>query len=369
MRRFESVIKYKTTEELSPRTKVAAFDMDYTLIHPKSGLKFPKDKNDWEWHFKNVPLKLNKLYEDGYDIVIFSNQNGIKKGKQKEEDIIDKIKLMSQELKIPLTAYLSTDKDYYRKPSTSMWDLHITYILPYVDLENSFYVGDAAGRIKGWDGNKKTKKDFSCSDRKFAKNCGIKFYTEQMFFLNKTGTTNWEWKSLNPNTYNFDNQLQDIDLTCDVVIMVGCPASGKSTFSKKYIDNYTIINRDKLKTMSKCQKYMEQALLNGKKVIIDNTNPDKISRNVWIKISKKYNKSVECCVMNTKREVAKHMNLYREKISEGKIKRIPDIAYNIFFKKFELPIKAEGIDKIHSVKFVPKFKSKFHKNKFMEFTE
>lgn len=30
-----------------------------------------------------------------------------------------------------------------------------------IDLTTSCYVGDAAGRPKGWDGNARTKKDFS----------------------------------------------------------------------------------------------------------------------------------------------------------------------------------------------------------------
>jgi bifunctional polynucleotide phosphatase/kinase len=40
-----------------------------------------------------------------------------------------------------------------------------------VDDSKSFYVGDAAGRAKNWTPNK--PKDFSCSDRMFARNAGI----------------------------------------------------------------------------------------------------------------------------------------------------------------------------------------------------
>ena len=38
-------------------------------------------------------------------------------------------------------------------------------------MNESFYVGDAAGRIKNWDAGK--PKDFSCTDRMFAHNCGL----------------------------------------------------------------------------------------------------------------------------------------------------------------------------------------------------
>ena len=40
-----------------------------------------------------------------------------------------------------------------------------------VNKSESFYVGDAAGRAKGWAKDK--PKDFSCSDRMFAANIGI----------------------------------------------------------------------------------------------------------------------------------------------------------------------------------------------------
>lgn len=66
-----------------------------------------------------------------------------------------------------------------------------------IDFENSVYVGDAAGRDKGW--KKKAKRDFGCSgnffrilkilnfslDRKFAQNVGLKFHTPDHFFNGK----------------------------------------------------------------------------------------------------------------------------------------------------------------------------------------
>lgn len=48
-------------------------------------------------------------------------------------------------------------------------------------MDKSFYCGDAAGRPENW--APKKKKDFSCSDRLFAKNFGLKFYTPEEHFL------------------------------------------------------------------------------------------------------------------------------------------------------------------------------------------
>ena len=36
------------------RQKIAAFDMDHTLVKPKNNRKFPKDENDWEWYNESV---------------------------------------------------------------------------------------------------------------------------------------------------------------------------------------------------------------------------------------------------------------------------------------------------------------------------
>lgn len=48
-----------------------------------------------------------------------------------------------------------------------------------IDLAESMYIGDAAGRpVRG-----KIKKDFSFSDRLFALNIGLKFFTPEEHFL------------------------------------------------------------------------------------------------------------------------------------------------------------------------------------------
>jgi hypothetical protein len=46
-------------------------------------------------------------------------------------------------------------------------------------MKESFYCGDAAGRPAG----NGRKKDFTDTDRKFALNVGLTFYTPEMYFL------------------------------------------------------------------------------------------------------------------------------------------------------------------------------------------
>jgi DNA 3'-phosphatase len=47
------------------RPKVAAFDLDGTLIATKSGMAFPKNAGDWAWWHGSVPSRLKALHENG----------------------------------------------------------------------------------------------------------------------------------------------------------------------------------------------------------------------------------------------------------------------------------------------------------------
>jgi bifunctional polynucleotide phosphatase/kinase len=173
-------------QQISGSTKIAAFDMDLTIIDNKSRgttRKFPKGRHDWVWLHDNVPKVLKDLYTQGYKIVIFTNQAGIARGNTKQEDIMGKISDLIAEVGIPIQAYVSTTKDAWRKPSKNMWEYMSTYRNQGIKVEakNSFYVGDAAGRPWGWKRGK--KKDFSNSDREFAANSGVAFFTPEEFFL------------------------------------------------------------------------------------------------------------------------------------------------------------------------------------------
>jgi bifunctional polynucleotide phosphatase/kinase len=78
------------------------------------------------------------------------------------------VAVLSQ-LDLPISIYAATERDKFRKPRTGMWaklledcDLEEAGA---VDLENSIFVGDAAGRIERIKGGIKVKKDHSCVDR------------------------------------------------------------------------------------------------------------------------------------------------------------------------------------------------------------
>lgn len=338
-------------------TKVASFDLDNTIITTKSGKKFPIDKNDWKFFNQYVKEVLYDYYNQCYKIVIFTNQLGIKKGKIKKEDFLDKIANIQKELNIEFDILISIADDYYRKPMTGMWDFFLEHYQKEqkgqtINYKKSFYCGDAAGR----------KGDFDMTDIQFAHNIGLPFeIPENIFKPESKSKIKYETKA--DDYYGLDlkkliKTRTSIDIKPhkkqEMIIMVGRQGSGKTEFSKelsKKLKDYVHINQDICKTKAKCYKMTEDSLKQGKNVIIDSTNPDKKTRAEYIKIGKKYNTHIRVFIMDIPELLAKHLNNYRVQVSKGEVDRIPEVAYRIFNKKYEEPSKDEGIDEIEKVPF------------------
>jgi bifunctional polynucleotide phosphatase/kinase len=126
-----------------------------------------------------VPMKLRELHREGYQIIIFTNQGRLTNatGGEAPEAQLFKLKLdaVLKDLDVPLTLYAACANDIYRKPRTGMWDQMLKDFGRRIRIEDSYLVGDAAGRVK----------DHSDSDRHFCMNIGIGFITPEEFFLNK----------------------------------------------------------------------------------------------------------------------------------------------------------------------------------------
>lgn len=132
-------------------TKIASFDLDNTIIETLSGKKFATGSTDWKLMNK-VVTKLTHLSNDGYKIVIFTNQLGINRGKPTKTEFKHKMESIAIKLRIPLLVMAAIMKDLYRKPCMGMWNhfLKEENGLVKVDKNTSFYVGDAAGREDKW---------------------------------------------------------------------------------------------------------------------------------------------------------------------------------------------------------------------------
>ncbi|MEW5316772.1 MAG: hypothetical protein WDW38_008122 [Sanguina aurantia] len=121
-----------------PSAKIAAVDLDGTMITQKSTLKFgPKDADDWKWfNKKKTPEALRGFVEDGYRLVMITNQGSI--------------------------------KAKFDGPAADKVRGRISNVI----AETSFFVGDAAGRPG----------DFAASDKDMAAALGIQFKVPEDVF-------------------------------------------------------------------------------------------------------------------------------------------------------------------------------------------
>ncbi|CAG8767395.1 10364_t:CDS:2, partial [Funneliformis caledonium] len=124
--------------EKTGRSKIAAFDLDDTLITINGSHKYPKDENDWKWWSKIVPKKIKQIYEEGYKVVIISNQGSFESSKKtsekKRKDFMNKINHMANNLNIPFEVYVATARDKYRKPMIGIWNYIIEHGNDGVDI-------------------------------------------------------------------------------------------------------------------------------------------------------------------------------------------------------------------------------------------
>ncbi|KAA1478773.1 PNK3P-domain-containing protein [Dentipellis sp. KUC8613] len=344
----------------APSAKVAVFDLDGTLIKSTIGVKKRPKASPfvWAWWRDSVPEKLKQVHESGYAVVIISNQ-GIRSAQL--DSWKKKMALIANALPdVPFHLFAATAKDGHRKPMPGMWrELQAIFAQERVPIDHqvSFYVGDAAGRT--------STNDFASTDRKFALNVGINFYTPEEYFLNLPAASyelpGFHVSSLKPSELQAHSPL--IQLTCPpgVILFVGLPCLGKTTFYRKHFApaGYVHINQDTLKSRSKCIQTAEEALAQGKSCVIDNTNRDQQTRKYYLDLAKKTKTPVRCLLFEGSAELAWHNNLYRAyNLPPSAAKReperdfVPYMAFTGYSQNYEEPKIDEGFASIQHVPWV-----------------
>jgi len=288
----------------SRSTKLAIFDFDGTLVRPKESRRFPKDKEDWEWLRPTVPIKLKEYAKQKYRMVIVTDQSKPWK--------VEMIKDVVQALKLNITVVIGV-KDA-QKPNPGLF---LTQFTPgkNMDMEDSFYVGDAAGRAADW----------ADRDIQFAKNVGLKFYTPEEIFDEPRSQ-----RSPTPKIAIPDHK--------EVIIMIGYPGSGKSTVIKENFEPYGYyrVEGDVYKTAKAMIK--EARKHPGQSIVFDATNGTRERRQAYIDYAREIGFGVRCVWVTTSIEEAMARVNKREK--ETGIK-IPAIALYLYRKKFEEPTADE----------------------------
>jgi bifunctional polynucleotide phosphatase/kinase len=297
---------------------MAGFDLDGTIIKTKSGRRFPKDMNDWQLINDSIKIKLSSLIDNGYTIVIFTNQKNLEK-RLGIEAFRKKCKNIQTELGVPMVFYVALINNYMRKPFPGMLEVYNNN--NKISLKDSFYVGDAWSKTEC----------FSDSDLCFAKNCNLSFYKAEEFFLSNPKIYDNSYNNLFPKVDYELNELNEFIKDKQYLFIISPPASGKSTFCKKYLGEYIRLSKDDYNTSSKYRKAINKNLED--KLVFDNTNANRDKILSYLKDSDK----IGYIIRNISKEQSFYLNKYRHFITKGSVKLLPDVAIHTYYKRVTYP--------------------------------
>ncbi|KAL9187310.1 hypothetical protein ACHAXT_001413 [Thalassiosira profunda] len=306
----------------SPKDRVAGFDLDQTLVNWRCA-GWPSRPEHYELWSAAAIVRLRQWHDEGYKLVIFSNQGGVKSafhGKKADtvRGIIDWVaKLVDR----PLYAVCSTKKDAgYHKGQPGMWAVmeECCNCGKEVRPDWSFYVGDADG----------TGDEYQQlgADKKFAENVGklrnttMQFHTPGEFF----GPSNVERRraltsvaAAAPPVIPSEACLVRAALVGGylkgpiLLVLVGVQGSGKSTFCKSLIENgggsWECYSQDTIKggrpgTRQAVEEAARAALRKGKNVVIDRMHLDADQRSHFVGVAKQCQVPVHALVLVASKE-------------------------------------------------------------------
>ena len=371
-----------------PRTRIAGFDMDWTLVRTKSGRVFPTSPDDWTLFHDHVAPRVQALHAEGYAICVFTNQEGVSKGRVTAEALVQKFAAVGKALGVPVLCQAATHNDGFRKPCVGMWtQLESEWLATHnvvVDRTASLYVGDAAGRPSSGGPKRKSKRkaDFHDADYKFALNLGVGRFAvpEECFATGETVPDRSTWRLHATNAFvpstlvvpvnNYRTLVEHAFAGCDALVRevvdndatedvgisptidpttvalwlcVGPPAAGKSTFCATHAPMITRINQDTLKTRARCLKQAQEQLASGKPCIVDGTHRDVAVRAHYVRVAEEAQVPCYCLWFDRTKEEAMHLNALRM-LTGGA--HVPAVALHTYFKRWQLPHAAEGFARV-----------------------
>ena len=135
----------------------------------------------------------------------------------------------------------------------------------------------------------------------------------------------------------------------ECVILIGLPASGKTTFYReRFAASHELVSKDAMRRNRQPQRRQDElinsSLAAGRSVVVDNTHPNAADRATIIALARRHGAEVAGYFFPTEAADA----LRRNRAREGR-HRVPAVAIFATRKRLERPTFEEGFDRLYTV--------------------
>jgi DNA 3'-phosphatase len=306
----------KVRGEVNERTKLAAFDLDGTLLTWRID-GWPSKFEHYELWNATVIDRLRRLYdEEDYRLVVFSNQGLIRQAFTgvKATFVKSLLEWFANLLDRPLSVVLSTSKkNGFHKPSHKMWNVaeECCFGGRTMDVSSSFFVGDSIGGDDDPQGGVDVGFARAVGEHR---NANLRFYSPTEFF----GPSSKQKRDKGKVAVTYEKPPAAVLQTRAalvsgylegpiMLILCGAQGSGKSTFCDKLLEkndawvhlSQDTINNGKPGKREMVEMAAEKALREGRCVVVDRMHLDEAQRSVFVDLAKQVDVPVHALVLST----------------------------------------------------------------------